>query len=280
MSEAAAGKDDIQAQFDWPSAIRQARRKRKLTRPVIAHRSGLSLSAVKAYETGARHPSREALQAIIDALGLTTDEAAPILAGAGYASNWRAIFHEAYGPRPIEWFTEQVERESWPVFVTNEASDIIAANRTFRILIDMPSSERLPGPEKWNFIAMATHTWWADRVENWDEAMSWALGLAKTGLRRQLNLERPAPWSTESYKRLLQGDPARIKRMLELWEPAEPVDHTTRMRYPVRFRHASGEILRFGAVVHVADVWQVYAWHDWIPENAETLSTVLKLSKT
>ncbi len=26
--------------------------------------------------------------------------------------------------------------------------------------------------------------------------------------------------------------------------------------------------------MHVADVWQAYAWHDWIPEDAETLQLV------
>ncbi|HUF53893.1 MAG TPA: helix-turn-helix domain-containing protein [Dehalococcoidia bacterium] len=198
MRDAGMGRDDIQDRFDWPRAIRDERKRRHLARPEVAHRSGLSLSAIKAYETGARHPSREALQAIIDALGLTAAEASPILAGAGYATNWRAIFHDAYGPRPLEWFEEQVEHEAWPAFVTNEASDIIAANRTFRTLIGMPPSQRLPTPEKWNFIAMSTQPWWADHIDNWDEAMSWALGLAKTGLRRQINLERPPPWSTGS----------------------------------------------------------------------------------
>jgi transcriptional regulator with XRE-family HTH domain len=270
--------EDKEAAFDWALAIRQDRRRKRLSRPEIARRSGLSLSAVKAYETGARHPSREALTAIIDALGMTSAQGNPVLAGAGYATNWRAIFHEAYGPRDLSWFTEQVELVTWPVFVTNEASDIVAANRVFRALIGIPPAEALPRPDKWNFIAMATHPWWADRVDNWDEAMSWALGLAKTGLRRQINLERPAPWSIESYAQLLKGDPGYIARMLKLWEPAEPVEHTTRMRYPARWRHDTGEVLRFSAIVHVADVWEVYAWHDWIPEDPETLRVVSGLT--
>jgi transcriptional regulator with XRE-family HTH domain len=277
MSDARSRKDDLEAQFDWPRAIRDARRKRKLTRPEIAHRSGLSLSAVKAYETGVRHPSREALQAIIAALGLTKDEAGPILIGAGYAANWRAIFHDAYGPWPVEWFTDQVEQEAWPVFVTNEASDIIAANRLFRSLIGMPPRDRLPMPEKWNLLGLATDQAWADRVDNWDEAVSFVLGLGKTGLQSQVNLERPATWVTEAYKRVLRGDPAYLARMLQLWEPAEPVEHTTRMRYSARWRHTTGEVLRFSGLIHIADVWQVYAWHDWIPENAETLAAIDEL---
>jgi len=278
MADEGIGIDETEAAFDWPRAVREDRKRKRLSRPEIARRSGLSPSAVKAYETGTRHPSREALTAIIDALGMTTGQANPILAGAGYATNWRAIFHEAYGPREVSWFTEQVELATWPVFVTNEASDIVAANRVFRTLIGIPLAETLPRPDKWNFIAMATHPWWADRVDNWDEAMSWALGLAKSGLRRNINLERPAPWSFESYKQLLKGDPAYIARMLKLWEPAEPVDHTTRMRYPARWRHETGAVMRFAAVVHVADVWQVFAWHDWVPEDPETLRLVRDLT--
>ena len=263
--------DELRAGFDWQRAIREQRRQLRLSQPEIARRSGLSVSAIKAYESGARHPSRDTLVAIIDALGMTAEQANPVLAGAGYAANWRAIFHEAYGPREVEWFTEEVERSTWPVFVTNEASDLIAANRPLRLLHDMPLNERLPKSERWNFLALASTPSYAERLENWDEAMTFVLGLAKSGLRQQVNPERPPTWTLDSYKRFLQGDPALVTRMVKLWEPAEPVPHTTRMHYRVRWRHDSGAIMRFSAMMHIADVWQVFAWHDWIPEDPDTL---------
>jgi transcriptional regulator with XRE-family HTH domain len=262
--------EEFRERFYWQRVIREHRRSKRLSQPELARRSGLSLSAVKAYESGARHPSRETLVAIIGALGLTAGEANPVLAGAGYATNWRAIFHQAYGPRDIQWFTEEVERSPWPVFVTNEASDMIAANRALRTLHDVPLDEQLPRPEKWNCLAMASQTWYAERLENWDEAMGFVLGMAKTDLRAQVNPERPPTWAAEPYKRFLQGDPALITRMLKLWEPADPVAHTTRMHYRVRWRLRDGGQLRFSAMIHVADVWHVFAWHDWIPEDTET----------
>lgn len=269
--------DKFQAVVDWRQALREYRVQRRLSQPEVARRSGLSLSAVKAYENGQRHPSREALTAITDALGMTAGQANPILAGAGYATNWRAIYHQAYGPREVDWFTEEVERSAWPVFVTNEASDLIAANRAFRNLVGVPLRERLPRADKWNFLALSSTPSYAERLENWDEAMTFVLGLAKMDLRRQINPERPAPWTTEPYQRFLQGDPIYVTRMLRLWEPAEPVAHTTRMHYPVRWRHESGQLLRFAAMMHVADVWQVFAWHDWVPEDADTLRLLADL---
>ena len=59
-------------------------------------------------------------------------------------------------------------------------------------------------------------------------------------------------------------------------ENAEPVAHTTRMHTPVRWRH-EGETLRFHSVVHIADVWKVYAWHDWIPEDEATMRALAEL---
>lgn len=257
-------------EFDWRSALREYRRRLRLSLPEVARRSGLSLSAVRTYESGARHPSRAALKAITDALGMTAEQSNPIFAGAGYATNWRAIYHEAYGPRPIEWFEEEVERSWWPVMVTNEAADLIAANRALRYVISVPLSQRLPDPE-FNLLAWGSNPEWAAHVDSWDEAMSFILGLAK-GLRgRHSDPETPTPWAVAAYQRFLRGDPALITRMLKLWEPAEPLPQTTRMHYPVRWRDDEGRLLRFTSVSTVADVYQVFAWHDWIPDDAETM---------
>lgn len=275
MTDEGVARDELQQRFDWRSAIREYRRKRRLSQPELARHSGLSVSAVKAYENGTRHPSRETLAAIIDALGMTAGQANPVLAGAGYAANWHAIFHQAYGPRDIDWFTAEVERSPWPVSVTNEASDVIAGNRAYRLMLNIPLEERLPRPEKWNFLTMANTPYYAERMENWDEMMAFAMGLAKGHFRREVNPERPAPWTVEAYQRFLQGDPANVARLLKLWGPAEPVPYTTRMHYRVRWRHDSGQLMKFAGVMHVADVWHVFAWHDWIPEDAETLRLVV-----
>lgn len=264
--------DGLSAATDWPAALRGERLRLRLSRTEVARRSGLSASAIKAYESGQRNPSRDALAALIDALGLPAATANQILAGAGYATNWRAVLHKAYGPRDAAWFAAEVERYTWPVFVTNEAGDIIAANAHYREMIGIPRRHKLPDPQRWNFIVMASEAGLADRLENWDEVMKFMIGLAKALPGRLINPERPAPWTASPVQRFLQGDPAYITRMLKLWEPAQPVEHTTRMRCPVVWRHQSGALLRFTMVMHVADVYNVLAWHDLIPQDAATLA--------
>lgn len=96
--------------FDWRTSLREHRKRRRLSQPEVARRSGLSVSAVRSYENGDRHPSPEALQAIIDAIGIPVEGANPIRAGAGYAIDWREILHEKYAPRPIEWCADEVAR--------------------------------------------------------------------------------------------------------------------------------------------------------------------------
>ena len=272
MSDEGVGVRGFQSDAEWRRVLREYRRQLRLSQPEVARRSGLSLSAVKAYESGDRRPSRDALTAIIDALGMTAEQANPVLAGAGYAGNWRAIYHEAYGPRSIEWFAEEVERCSWPLFVVNEAADLIAANRAFRILVGVPLAARLPDPKKWNFIVTASDPRYANQLESWDEAMRFMIGLAKGDMGRSINPERPAPHNAAAYQRFLQGDPAYVTRMLGLWESTEPVPHTTRMIHPVRWRHTSGQLMSFTSTVTVADVWQAFFWVDWVPEDAETVS--------
>jgi PAS domain-containing protein len=207
---------------------------------------------------------------------MTAEQAEPVFVGAGYAGNWRAIFHDAYGPHPMDWFTEEVERYAWPVFVTNEASDIIAANSKVRALLGIPSGQQPPGPE-WNFLARSSDPSYAERLENWDEAMTFVIGLGKGLRRRHVNPERQPPWVTDAYQRFLQGEPEYVTRMLRLWDDAEPLPLTTRMHCPVRWRRENGDLLCFTGVMTVADVWQVLAWHDWIPENAETISLLQEL---
>jgi hypothetical protein len=33
--------------------------------------------------------------------------------------------------------------------------------------------------------------------------------------------------------------------------------------------------MRFTATMHVADVWQELSWHDWVPEDEETLGLLM-----
>jgi hypothetical protein len=232
---------------------------------------------MKAYESGDRHPSRETLQAIIVGLGLPLEEANRVLAGAGYAIDMRYIINERYEPRPVEWFAAEVERYSWPVFVTNQSSAMLASNRVGRRLLGIPLNDKLPQP-KWSFLARASDPAYAARVDNWDEVMSFMLGILKGEQRYEGNLERMPPPVIEPFQQFLSGDPAYITRMLRLWESASPVPITTRMSGHVRWRAESGELLSFTGTMHVADLWQELAWLDWIPEDEITWTLLRQMA--
>jgi transcriptional regulator with XRE-family HTH domain len=267
---------ELDGQSEWRQLLREQRIRLRLSRPEVARRADLSPSAMKAYESGERHPSRGALTAILEALGMPIEQAERVLAGAGYAIDMRSILTDKYAPRPLDWYTEEIERYTWPVFVTNQASDVLAANRAFRLLIGIPLSERLPQP-RWNFIARASDPEFAARQENWDESMSFMIGLGKSEQRWEVNVERPSPWTSDAYRQFLEGDPAYITRLLRLWEHAEPVPHTTRMHYRTHWRVSPDRLLRFECTMHAADIWQELSWHDWIPADEETLRIVRTL---
>jgi transcriptional regulator with XRE-family HTH domain len=269
--------NEFKEAFDWRKALREHRKQRGISQPEVARRAGLSVSTVKACETGDRRPSPGALQAIIAAIGIPVEDANPIRAGAGYAIDWKAILNERYEPRDLDALAEEVEHYAWPVFVTNQATDLMCANRAFRRVVGIDPRVRLPDKLAWNFLAHASDPAFADRLDNWDESTSFMLGIAKADPRYAINLERPTPYLTEPLRKFLEGDPGYIRRVLGLWEQATAVPHTTRMRYAVRYRIEGAALLSFACTMHVADIWQELSWHDWVPADAATMAALESL---
>ncbi len=264
--------------FDWRTSLREHRKLRRLSQPEVARRSGLSVSAVKSYESGDRHPSPETLQAIIDAIGIPVEDANPILGGAGYAIDWQELLNARYEHRNLDALAGEVERYAWPVFVTNQATDLMCANKAFRRVVSIDPHVQLPDKLEWNFLAQASNPAFASRLESWDESVSFMLGIAKADPRFAINLERPTPFLSEALRKFLNGDPRYIGRLLGLWEAAKPVPHTTRMRYPIRYRIETGDLLSFICTMHVADIWQELSWHDWVPADAPTIVALESLT--
>lgn len=256
--------------FDWIGAIKTWRERRGLSQPQLAERSGISLGSIKSYETGARRPSKEALESLISALGIPVDEANQILGGAGYAVDWRGLFEERYAPPTIEEMSEQAGGVLWPVLVTNQAFDLVVANVAAQRLFEVDLTRDFTGYGERNVLSRLTDDGFAERMENWDEVVTFMCALAKADPRwRTPDPARPAPWLEEAVKRLLDGSPARIKRLMELWEAAEPIPHGIMRPYTVRWRH-NGQSLSFSCRMVMADIWGEMHWNEWIPANAQT----------
>lgn len=264
--------------FDWISAIKSWRERRALSQPQLAERSGVSLGSIKSYETGVRRPSKEALESLISALGIPVDEANQILGGAGYAVDWRGLFEERYAPPTIDEMSEQANGVPWPVLVTNQAFDLVTANIAAQRLFEVDLTREYTGYGERNVLSRLTDDEFATRMENWDEVVTFMCALAKADPRwRSEDPGRPAPWLEEAVKRLLDGSPTRIKRLIELWESAEPIPHGILRPYRVRWRH-EGRLMSFSCRMVMADIWGEMHWNEWIPEDEATWRAVSALA--
>lgn len=264
--------------FDWIVAIKTWRDRRGMSQGALAERSGLSLGSIKSYETGARRPSKEALETLISALGVPVDEANQILGGAGYAVDWRGLFEERYAPPTVEEMADEASGVPWPVLVTNQAFDLVTANKAAQRLFEVDLTREYTGYGERNVLSRLTDDEFATRMENWDEVVTFMCGLAKADARwRTPDPGRPAPWLEEAVKRLLGGSPARIKRLMELWEAADSIPHGILRPYSVRWRH-EGEVLSFSCRMVMADIWGEMHWNEWIPEDEPTWHLVNELS--
>lgn len=270
--------NEFHERLEWRRVLREHRKRLRLSQPDVARRADLSLSAVKAYEAGERHPSPEALAAIINVLGLTPEQAAPIHAGAGYAPDLRFLMYGKYESRPLETMAIEADRYPWPVAVFNMVGEILANNAPFYDMLGPSLARQLRAdPEKRNLIAMSSNPEFAERSVNWDEGVGFMIGLTKGDPRAEHNLERPQANSQDVMRRFLAGDPRYIARLLGLWERTPPIEHWTRHQYRFHWRTEDGRLMRLWNVLHVADVWNELFWSDYIPEDAETWQILSEL---
>lgn len=260
---------ELDEALDWRAALRDHRKQRGFTQTRLAREANLSLSALKQYETGQRHPSQQALDAIIAALGLTAEQSGAIRAGAGYAPDMKRIFYERLGPYDLADLQAQANGYPWPSFVTNIAGDILATNRIFFRVLGKELEEAFQtDPANRNIISTSSTPAFAKHIRNWDESMRFFIGLLKGEERWEHNMERPAPLLEGPMRKFLSGDPEYVRRTLSLFESAPPVRHTTRIDNRIVWALDDGREIAFKGLITIADVYQELSWHDWVPETA------------
>jgi hypothetical protein len=82
-------------------------------------------------------------------------------------------------------------------------------------------------------------------------------------------------------RRLFAGDPGELRRLLDVWEPADPVPHKIRHQYPIVWRHRGvGPVLRFIGQLSVCDIWHDLNWQEWIPADGATWASLESLRAT
>ncbi|HEY5625267.1 MAG TPA: helix-turn-helix transcriptional regulator [Dehalococcoidia bacterium] len=260
--------------MDWHVALRQHRRNRGLSRAALAARAGVSASSLKAFEHGQRHPKEATLNALIDALGLAREEANPMRLSAGYAVDWFGLLSARY---PSEDLAKDIEACPWPVFITNQATDVVHANHAFQRVWDVDLSREFLDPGERNLIANASNPRWVHSIENFDEMVTYLVGLIKGDPRWAQTPENPAPWLQSHLQRFIEGDPAAVQRVLRLWNDAPPLVHRARHMFRVRWRYREKSSLRFLGITTIADLWNELSWNDWLPEDAETWQALAEI---
>jgi len=251
--------------LDWQRVIRARRAELGVSQRQLSAHSGLSLGAIKAYETGARTPSRASLTAIIDALAMPRETANRVFAGAGYAIDWNTLLEGRY-VFDLRTAATQLDAVRWPAFITNQACDIVVANKTFIALMDVDEIE--PGAR--NIFSAGAMERFARCIDNYDELIMFMMGLAKGDPRRPQDLQRPAPWLQQAAQRAAEAGEATARKYAELWARAEPLPHRTTHQFRVNWTYRGAQQLRFAGLLTVADIWSELSRNDWIPADAET----------
>ena len=262
----------------WHELLVAARTRLNVSQSELAARANVSLASVKAYERGARHPSRPYLAALLDALKLDRAERHDIFVAAGYA-----LDAERLGPafEEIGFSRHEAEREcartTWPAFVLGEFSELVCANDILLKLWDVDLKKEFTGPGERSLLAVATNPRFADRLLNWDDAVGNLAAVFKGHHRGPEDLEEPSPVFRSMLDRLLAGDPAYVKRFLDLWQRVEPATMRLRWHYPVVWEHAVAGVMRFDCVVNTCNANEGQSFNDWIPTDPETWANLERL---
>lgn len=263
----------------WFAILRRLREQEGVSRSELAARSGISLSSIKAYESGVRHPSRDALSTLLDRLTADAFARHEILQGAGFAPDGRSPAVRSAS----EWFTlaeaaEEIAGLPHPSCLTTELFEVVAANPTIQRVWEVDLHRELEGPFERGFLSMLSTPRFADRLSNWEEALSVAVAVVKGHYGGDAALDSARqPYLSAAVQHLLNGNPEYVQRFLGLWMTVPGRLYRVRLSYPVVWNHSEHGPLSFLAVTGPANQLPSLWFNDWIPLDANTVTAVASL---
>jgi transcriptional regulator with XRE-family HTH domain len=263
----------FEVSLDWPDLLKQYRRERRLTQLEVARRAGLSVAAVRSYEHGKRHPKVATLQSIIDGLGLSGEEAARLYEAAGFSARQRPAVGD-YGPVSIDDLRDEMSARPWPAFVTNQAFEVVAQNKLFERVMAVDLDTQFTEFGDRTMLAGIVIQEYGGRMENWDEVVTFMIGLVKGDPRGSEDDDRPLPWLEGPIQRLVEGKPELIRRFVELWESVPPLPRRLRHPYRMQWRYDADTLLSFHCTLALADPHTELHYNEWVPANAKTWTWV------
>jgi len=264
---------------DWREQLRDARKRLGLSQRDMAARAGISYETVRKYEGGTRHPSRQHLGHIIDALQVDRGWRNRLLAAAGYAP-------DGLERRPdmddwwmsVEDATAEIAAYPWPAFVLGERSEVITANAVAQRVWGVDLRTEFLDPVERNLLSIASNPRFADRCLNWDEAVTTILSAFKSYHLRPEDIENPTPYMEALMKHFLSGDPKYVGRLTEVWQKT-PSDFPHRFRwcYPVVWDTPGVGVIRFRCLISGVNEPDGLNINDWIPTDEESWAVLRRV---
>jgi len=259
---------------EWRSLLAESRHALQLSRRELAERANVSVGAIKAYELGPRHPSRERLTAILDALKVERGARNAIQAAAGFLPDGLALVPgEPRGTFTCDEAAAVVRAARWPAFVLDEWATVIEANEAAQRLWGIDLRADFTDPVERNLLSVASDPRFADRCVNWSEAFGTVISVFKQKeWGEPERLDNPSPAFAAALRRFLDGDPKYVAQLGEIWErtPSTAWDQKIRWSYPVVWKDPVAGIIRFECLVTVASHAESINFNDWIPLGSES----------
>jgi transcriptional regulator with XRE-family HTH domain len=256
----------------WRASLASARRRLRISREQLAELAGVSPATVRGYEDGRRHPRQETLESILRALRLERTVANPIREGAGFAPVRSLFAHQpSYFFRPGPELDAEVERVSWPQFVSNDNFEFVAANAAAEAVwgVDFKAERARRAPHEMNVLHVATEYGFPDVVENWDDVIQMVVrGFLEPALQDDVN--EPSPYLNKTIAPFFSDGREYVDRLLNAWETVERQPARVRWHYAIRWRDPDEGRMRFHAMVSTASERDGLSFNDWIPLDAET----------
>jgi transcriptional regulator with XRE-family HTH domain len=259
-----------------PRQLRRLRESVGLSRARLGELAGVSAYTIKAYETGSRTPSRLLLTALLDALQAESAQRNEILAAAGFAPGGPGP--GARSPTPehtLEEAIAEIASSPWPAHLNNEYMDVVFANELAQRLWRSDHERDFPEISDRNLLAALSDPRFADRIANWDEAITLAVSILKGTWDEERLAEHP--YFQRVVQRFMEGDTGYVQRFLRIWGATEPGQYKWRFWYPIIWVDEEVGEMRFRVSVNPASHGDSLSFNDWIPLDALTWSRLAQL---
>ncbi|WP_411348543.1 helix-turn-helix transcriptional regulator [Paenibacillus sp. WLX2291] len=177
------------------------RRTPGLRREEVAYLANVSVTYYTWLEQGKEtNPSPDVLTSIGSALQLTDDERQYML---GLVQREPVDYSRLLWPpeRNTDVMQQMVQQLSYPSFITNEATDVIAWNRAAELVI--ADFGQMDPSERYMMNLIFLHPEYRRKLLNWDEFARYSAGIMRSSFEKY----RDEPLYMERFNRLYTGSP-------------------------------------------------------------------------